>query len=558
MSRQNPDTSYREWIGRVINDRYRILDLLGEGGMGAVFVAEHLGLRKEVAFKVVRSELAGNADLAERFAREAMVTSSIDHVNVTSAMDFGTLPDGGAYLVTQLVHGKSLTETLVAEGTLHWSRAADLGAQIADALAAAQSHGIVHRDLKPDNILIHRRESGTERVKILDFGIAKYSRDSLAPPPLRGAPKLTGVGSVVGTPGYMAPEQAMGQKAGHQADLYSLGVLIWECITGKRLWQGEDVAEIVRNQLNQQPPPLREVTGDRTIPEGLQELVARLLTIEPGARPTDAASVRDILRVVADAARIEPTAERLLLTGPGVETGAVDDTTAAAGGVENTLKLPAEPSPESPPDAGGQTPNTVVPVETGAVQPPRLSRRSQAMLGSAALAVLVAGGLLVLAGQLEVRPKGKLDKLARSVVPAGKDERKAPAGGGSPYEDETPIPESLRAELDSFVRGETRSDRVAAAEALLRHVPEEEVPVHLRAIAYLQIAETCWEKKSELDKIELLDDPLVLPYLLLLSDRKKMDCGPRRDEDCLGCLREQLEALISRLEERRLSDEAAE
>jgi tRNA A-37 threonylcarbamoyl transferase component Bud32 len=552
MTSQPVDTSYEEWIGRVIDDRYRILDLLGEGGMGAVFAAEHLGLHKEVAFKVVRSELAGNAELAERFAREAMVTSTIDHVNVISALDFGTLQEGGAYLVMQLVRGKSLTETLKAEGTLHWSRAADLGAQIADALSAAQSHGIVHRDLKPDNVLIQKREDGSERVKILDFGIAKYSRDSLAPPPLRGARKLTRVGSVVGTPGYMAPEQAVGQKTGHTADLYSLGVILWESIAGEPLWQGEDIAEIVKNQLSTDPQPLREATGDLTIPQAMQELVARLLSVEPGGRPADAGAVRDVLRGIADAAGRELDAGRMLTKKPeAADEAAGGDSVRAGTAVAKTEIIPAESS------ASGDTKaaETVVSVETGVELRPRFSWRTQAMLGSAALVVLAAGAVLVMTGQLEVKPKGELDRLAKTVVPLPEEAVTNEADSGLEDKGEEPIPDDVRADLEVLVHGESRAERVTAAEALLRHVPAEEVPGYIRGIAYLQIAETCQEKKQELEKVEQLDDPRVLPSLLLLSDRRRANCGPKGNEDCLACLRSQLEALIERLEAKRLSGE---
>lgn len=552
MTSRPVDTSYEEWIGRVIDDRYRILDLLGEGGMGAVFAAEHLGLHKKVAFKVVRSELAGNAELAERFAREAMVTSTIDHVNVISALDFGTLQEGGAYLVMQLVRGKSLTETLRAEGTLHWSRAADLGAQIADALSAAQSHGIVHRDLKPDNVLIQKREDGSERVKILDFGIAKYSRDSLAPPPLRGAQKLTRVGSVVGTPGYMAPEQAVGQKTGHAADLYSLGVILWENITGKPPWQGEDIAEIVKNQLSIDPQPLREATGDLTIPQSMQELVARLLSVEPGGRPADAGAVRDILQGIADKARVELDAGRLLMKKPESEPETAQDASGATiTGVAETVVVPAESAADGEPRAA----DTVVSVETDMKKRPRISRTTQAVMGSAALVVLAAGAVLVMTGQLEVKPKGELDRLAKTVVPLPEEAVTYEADGGLEGAREEPIPDDVRAELEVLVHGESRAERVTAAETLLRHVPAEEVPPYVRGIAYLQIAETCQEKKQELEKLEQLDDHRVLPSLLLLSDRRRANCGPKGNEDCLACLRSQLEALIEHLEAKRLSGE---
>jgi serine/threonine-protein kinase len=162
-------------IGKVVADRYRIVELLGEGGMGAVYLAEHLTLHKQVALKVVHAEHAKNPELAERFSREAMATSRIEHPNVISAIDFGKLPDGTAYLAVQLVRGPSLSRVLSAEGPMPWARTATIGAQIADALCAAHGHGIVHRDLKPDNVHLQYLDNGGEMVKVLDFGVAKFS-----------------------------------------------------------------------------------------------------------------------------------------------------------------------------------------------------------------------------------------------------------------------------------------------------------------------------------------------------------------------------------------------
>jgi serine/threonine protein kinase len=248
---------HQRWIGKVIADRYRVLELLGEGGMGAVYIAEHLTLQKQVALKVVHAEHAGNAELAARFAREAMATSRIDHPNVISALDFGTLPDGTAYLAVQLVRGPSLTKVLQAEGRLHWARAAEIGAQVADALCAAHGYGIVHRDLKPDNVLLQFLDDGGELVKVLDFGVAKFERDSLAPPSVRREPNVTQIGIVIGTPGYMAPEQAIGHPADHRADLYALGVILWEAIVGRPLWAAADLQTLVERQLSETPPRLR-------------------------------------------------------------------------------------------------------------------------------------------------------------------------------------------------------------------------------------------------------------------------------------------------------------
>ncbi|MBA3545412.1 MAG: serine/threonine protein kinase, partial [Nannocystis sp.] len=283
------------FIGRVIDDRYRIIERLGEGGMGTVYVAEHLKLRKQVAIKTILAEFASNPQIEARFAREALATAQLDHPHVASALDYGHFPEGGAYLVIQLVRGVTLARHLDTQGRLPWALAVELGAQIADALAAAHAAGVVHRDLKPDNILLEPRDDGRFHAKVVDFGIARLSEEPAAP--TRGV-ALTRIGAILGTPGYMAPEQAVGQPVDARGDLYALGVILWECCIGRRLWQGESVNELVACQLRSTAPTLQQELGSR-VPEALSELVAQLLSNAPSKRPDAATPVRDTLRRLA-------------------------------------------------------------------------------------------------------------------------------------------------------------------------------------------------------------------------------------------------------------------
>jgi len=285
-----------QWIGREIEGRYRITRLLGEGGMGSVFVAEQLRLQKEVALKVIRPEFAGNGEVAARFAREAMATAQFEHPNVVSAIDYGTLPEGGAYFVLQLVSGESLRSLLDRERALPWTRACELAAQIADALSAARAAGIVHRDLKPENVLLQPREGGGELAKVLDFGIAHVRTAGSEQSSQLAGTQLTRVGTIVGTPGYMSPEQAVGEAVDHRTDIYALGVVLWECIVGAPLWDAPDVPSLLGRQLSETPVTMTVASKRTDIPLELEELVTKMLARRPADRPQQAGELRDSLR----------------------------------------------------------------------------------------------------------------------------------------------------------------------------------------------------------------------------------------------------------------------
>ncbi|MBK7777800.1 MAG: serine/threonine protein kinase [Sandaracinaceae bacterium] len=274
--------------GDLIDGRYRVISLLAEGGMGAVFLAEHMGLSKEVALKVIHKGIAGDGDMRARFAREAMASAQIDHPHVASTLDIGALPDGSAYLVMPLIRGPSLADTLDS-GPMPWPRAVSIGAQIADALEAAHAAGIVHRDLKPDNVVLTARDDGRDHVKVLDFGIAGLSGAAEATSEV----PLTRAGVVMGTPGYMSPEQAVGEVVDLRTDLYALGVILWESVVGRRLFDGPDITSIITRQLTTVATPIASL--DANVPPELDALVSRLLSPSRDQRPSSAGEVRDVL-----------------------------------------------------------------------------------------------------------------------------------------------------------------------------------------------------------------------------------------------------------------------
>src|SRR5512133_71392 len=204
--------------GRLLGGRYRIVSRLGEGGMGAVYLCAHEVLGRRYAVKVLRPDLATDAELAERFRNEAIAASRIGGENVVDVLDFGAEEDGALYYVMEALEGRSLGALIRDEGSLPVGRVLEILDQVCRALGAAHARGVVHRDVKPDNVFLVRRDAGAERVKVLDFGISHV-------PAARGAERITRAGALIGTPEYMAPEQATGGAVDARSDVYAAGVL---------------------------------------------------------------------------------------------------------------------------------------------------------------------------------------------------------------------------------------------------------------------------------------------------------------------------------------------
>lgn len=273
-------------IGTILSDRYRIDALLGEGGMGRVYRGEHVLMRKRVAIKILHNQLMTVPEVVARFEREAMASAHIEHPHVAAATDFGKLPDGSVFLVLEYVEGVSLS-SLIAAGPCPYERALRIALQILAALEAAHARGIVHRDLKPDNVLLVRREDGGDFVKVLDFGVAKVPAMSGA-----GQESITQVGMVYGTPEYMAPEQALGQDVDATADLYALGVLLYEMLAGVRPYEGP-VVGLLGQQLTKPLPLMAERRPGLRVPPRVEALVRELLQPDKGQRTPSATAARE-------------------------------------------------------------------------------------------------------------------------------------------------------------------------------------------------------------------------------------------------------------------------
>ncbi len=264
--------------GKLLEQRYLIKEKLGVGGMGVVYRAEHTLMRKEMAVKVLLPQYGNFEGIKKRFHREAQSSSRLDHPGITHINDFGETEDGLLFIAMEFLSGISLTDIIKKEAPLDLERAVRISMQLCLALDHAHSEGVVHRDLKPDNVMIVEKGDRDDVVKVLDFGIAKITQGD------GSADALTEAGMVFGTPEYLSPEQAAGQVADARADLYSLGVIMYELITGTRPFAGPTKLELIGKHINEAPQPMRKRKPDLNIPAELDDVVLLLMAKRPQDR----------------------------------------------------------------------------------------------------------------------------------------------------------------------------------------------------------------------------------------------------------------------------------
>ncbi|MEJ7842241.1 MAG: protein kinase, partial [Rubrobacter sp.] len=267
-----------------INGRYVTSELLGGGGMAQVFLARDEVLERDVAIKVLRGQYAEDEEFVERFRREALGVASLSHPNIVQVYDRGVSEDGRYYIAMEYVPGGTLKDRIVRNGPLSPDTASSVAVQIADALGAAHERGLIHRDVKPQNVLV----TASGDVKVADFGIARAA----------AADVISRTSAVLGTARYMSPEQAMGQEVGPPSDLYSLGVVLYEMLTGEVPFEADTPVAVSMKHVNEPPRPPREIRGE--IPEELDAVVLKLLAKDPGARYASAAALVADLDLVAD------------------------------------------------------------------------------------------------------------------------------------------------------------------------------------------------------------------------------------------------------------------
>jgi serine/threonine protein kinase len=530
------DEAEPDLIGAEVDGRYRVIELIGEGGMGKVYLAEHVEIGKRVALKVLHPSYSRMPDLVERFRREARAASKIGHPNIVDVTDSGTTTDGSVYFVMEYLEGVELGSVIEREGALDVARGLKITGQICRALSAAHREGIIHRDLKPENIFLVTRDGTADVVKVLDFGIAKTTEAEAA-----RERRLTSPGMAMGTPEYMSPEQAAGRPADARCDVYALGAILYEMVTGIPPYSGDNFMEILTKKATQDPPPPRTVRED--MPVQVSDLVMAAMARNPDDRPQTmealeyelnkclagrGVAVAQILGMTTDAhvvaqlnpglsmrtfddsavvARAQTSSPAIGLPRAGTHSGMSElpglwsGPTMATG--QNRLMATGENQlmvrRDSEPVAGGSgqmraqsaqiraqsapIPNTPVPIATTpspALSDPQLSpqapiqlrRSGLAVLGWLALAAVLIGGVGTLL-YVALGERNAASKAADAMAPAVERHPEIEPAAPPPAEAARPAPEAAKPEPVKAEPDAARPEPDAAPDLKLERQPDK-------------------------------------------------------------------------------------
>lgn len=350
----NASASY---IGKEIAGQFRVVQRIGSGGMGAVYKAEQPDMNRFVAVKILHPKYVSRPDLVSRFRREARAMSHLSHPNTARVFMYGQLEDGACYIVMEYLEGKNLAQVTRAEGMLQPPRAVNIMVQVCGALEEAHRQGMVHRDLKPENIFLTTQGGIADYPKVLDFGLAKVTQREMRP----GSLILTQEGMVFGTPEFMSPEQARGQQLDARSDIYSLGCILYEMLTGKLPFDASQPMDYLALQIRGTPIPLGKRIPGVSFPAGLEDVVMKTIAKEPDDRYASAADFAMALRtcmpgaVRDDAIRSVPPSEdsqRIAVEG----RGAGKEPSARPQTAPSSVRPAASASPEAGRPSVSQSP----------------------------------------------------------------------------------------------------------------------------------------------------------------------------------------------------------
>jgi serine/threonine-protein kinase len=433
--------------GDVIDGKYRIVRLIGEGGMGAVYEGENIRIHRTVAIKVLHSGVAENADAVQRFEREAQAAGRIGSEHIVEVLDLGNLPDGDRYMVMEFLDGDSLSGRIQKKEKLTARELYPIARQILEGLKAAHGAGIIHRDLKPDNVYLLKSRGGqADFVKLLDFGISKFSA-------LSGESgfSMTRTGAVMGTPYYMSPEQAKGAKGmDHRADLYAVGVIFYESVTGRVPFNADTFNELLFKIVLETPQPIEQVVTDSD--PDFNRIIQKAMAREPGLRFQSAQEFQEAMDQWASGAGVPATVAAFKATPPpGTRTAA--------------LPAVAPPGTPIPTGSGGAgTPGTWA-QQTGS--PPFVEAPAAKKSNTGLMVALAAGAVVVLGGGFAAMRMGGGHEAesAPSAAAAAPAEPAGPSAGevkAAAEAEAKKIAEAAQKEADEKIR--KAEDEAKAAE----------------------------------------------------------------------------------------------
>nr|HEX4313951.1 protein kinase [Kofleriaceae bacterium] len=500
-------------VGQVLDGRYRIEAIIGTGGMGRVYRAEHTGLCRAVAIKVLHADLGRNREAVTRFQREALASGRLDHQNIVGVSDFGVLDGIGCFLVMEALDGEPLGTRIDRDKRVPWREALVILKGVLSGLHHAHDRGVVHRDIKPDNIFLAKKD-GVDVIKILDFGIAKLYAGTV------DDPATTRAGITVGTPAYLSPEQAVGGDITPASDLYSTTCVLFEMLAGKTPFDGRDPLAMLTSHVSRQPPTLSEAAPDLALPPGLEAMVAKGLAKPIRDRFESAAEYLAAVQAILDGGAAKGSQ-------PAVTVPTFDTLTPATVDPDATVSLAPKPAAATP------SPMRVASLSDFGDPVPK----KWVILGLVALAVTALAGITV-----AITSGHAADQAAPGSDPVG-SAGSGSAGSGSAAKraqpKDAPVEAPQTAQTAHTIAPPTEPPPPPAGSD-----DDDEDVRYQKLVKQLHHGATCEERRGAIEKLVELGDPRAIDEL----KRARHDIHERymglKHEDWNYCLTKDADAAV--------------